>query len=541
MKAVLELPVAARAGLGRRGARSPTPWSRRSGPSPDARAVAIRGALRRRARSRSWPRRSYGGRGGGRAHPSDADRRRRRVPARVPAVGAAPRLAHPRLVPTGSASGASPSGRGAEVSRVDLWGLLFPVLFLVTAVAVVSRLLALAVRPAPSRQPGVADRRCTSACGASPAIGSPPSAWWPARPIAAGVLGYAATMNRSLDASLRRQGPHVRRQRHRRPGLGRRRALPAELTDRSTEVRGLPAAPGCRGRPRVRACTVIAIDPATFERAAFWDARSPCRAPRDPRSARAPPSAGEPVPAVVVGPTRRSGAEFVVDGDRRTDRHDRADRGRRHVPGHAAPRPDRVRGGVGAGPTCDRRHRAGSCGSRGDRVDSAPCPGAMPETAYHEVRTLRRRRRPGGVPDRVLDLRLPAVDRPLGRAAGRRGPGRRTSTPARRQRLLGYTFMRRMGLTARQHRRALAVELAASVARGSLVGLGIAVAGAGLAYERIDPVPGYRTGTRCCGWPARGRARAGARVRSSSRSWPSSLAQRRIDRDDPVEVLRAGA
>src|SRR3546814_10285206 len=32
-----------------------------------------------------------------------------------------------------------PIGRGADVTRVDLWGLLFPVLFLVTVVAVLSR------------------------------------------------------------------------------------------------------------------------------------------------------------------------------------------------------------------------------------------------------------------------------------------------------------------------------------------------------------------------------------------------------------------
>ena len=34
-----------------------------------------------------------------------------------------------------------PIGRGADVTHVDLWGLLFPVLFLVATVAVTSRLL----------------------------------------------------------------------------------------------------------------------------------------------------------------------------------------------------------------------------------------------------------------------------------------------------------------------------------------------------------------------------------------------------------------
>ena len=42
-----------------------------------------------------------------------------------------------------------PVGSGARVTEVDAWGLMFPVLFLITVVAVVSRVLAIAAR-APS-------------------------------------------------------------------------------------------------------------------------------------------------------------------------------------------------------------------------------------------------------------------------------------------------------------------------------------------------------------------------------------------------------
>jgi hypothetical protein len=109
----------------------------------------------------------------------------------------------------------------------------------------------------------------------------------------------------------------------------------------------------------------------------------------------------------------------------------------------------------------------------------------------------------------------------------------------RRHRLLGYTFMRRMGLTARQHRRALGVELAASVVVGAWLGLGIAVAGAAFAHGRIDPVPLLLPGSLL-------RLPLGAIVGLGVLTVGLTVlavvrAQARIDRDDPLEVLRAGA
>jgi putative ABC transport system permease protein len=108
----------------------------------------------------------------------------------------------------------------------------------------------------------------------------------------------------------------------------------------------------------------------------------------------------------------------------------------------------------------------------------------------------------------------------------------------RRDRLLGYAFMRRMGLGSGQHRRALAVELTASVLVGCWVGLGIAVLAAWLAHGRIDPVPGFDP-------PPVLRPAVAVIVALAATSLvltgvAAALAQRRIDRDDPVEVLRAG-
>jgi hypothetical protein len=111
--------------------------------------------------------------------------------------------------------------------------------------------------------------------------------------------------------------------------------------------------------------------------------------------------------------------------------------------------------------------------------------------------------------------------------------------PTRRSSDLGYSLMRRMGLPRERHRRALGVELAASVLVGALAGLAIAGAGAGLAYAHIDPVPRYAPDPllRIAGTAALGLSVATAVLTVVA----VMLGQRRMDRDDPVEVLRAGA
>ncbi len=109
----------------------------------------------------------------------------------------------------------------------------------------------------------------------------------------------------------------------------------------------------------------------------------------------------------------------------------------------------------------------------------------------------------------------------------------------RRSRLLAYAFARRMGLSAVQHRRALLAELAASVVVGCWLGLGIALAGAWLAYGRVDPVPGFRPGPVLR--PATAVIVALAVVAAAVAVAAAAVAQRRTDDDSPVDVLRAGA
>jgi hypothetical protein len=108
----------------------------------------------------------------------------------------------------------------------------------------------------------------------------------------------------------------------------------------------------------------------------------------------------------------------------------------------------------------------------------------------------------------------------------------------RRHRILGYAFARRMGLTSAQHRLALLAELAASVVAGCWLGLGIALAGAWLAHDRIDPVPNFRPG------PVLRPATAVIVVLATAATLvalvAAAVAQRRADADSPVDVLRAG-
>jgi putative ABC transport system permease protein len=108
----------------------------------------------------------------------------------------------------------------------------------------------------------------------------------------------------------------------------------------------------------------------------------------------------------------------------------------------------------------------------------------------------------------------------------------------RRQRVLGYAFMRRMGLRRAQHRRAVLVELAASVVVGALLGLVMAGVAAGLAHERIDPVGRYAPEPLLR--HATPTIIAVAIATALLAAVAATVGQRRMDRDDPLEVLRAG-
>jgi putative ABC transport system permease protein len=220
--------------------------------------------------------------------------------AKVPwelAVLALAALAFRRLTTQGP-----PVATGTQPPRIDLLLLAFPMLFLVGTVGLAVRLLAVAVprlRTAGSGWPHalyLAARRL--AHGARLAL-----LLMAASALPIGVMVYAATITLSvrttLDAKARTfVGSDVAVE-----GFARDATMPADLdatvVDRYEEVLvdGLPV-------------MMLAIDPATFAGAAFWD-RALADAPLDQIVRElAPGRSGEPLPAVVVGRTLPDRFEF---------------------------------------------------------------------------------------------------------------------------------------------------------------------------------------------------------------------------------------
>lgn len=425
-----------------------------------------------------------------------------------------------------------PVGRGAAVTKVDVWGLLFPVLFLITAVAVASRLFALALRPlrAVSRTwptvPYLAIRRLARHRAAALGLVA-------AAAVASGVLGYASTMNRSLAATLDAKaetfvGSDVAVR------IPDDDVLPPPLADRATEVevhrRAWLAVDGERETVAVRA-----IDPETFARAAYWDESFSGSSLDEIVAALAEPGDDGAVPVVAVGIDLDGPTELGIVDATTTEVLVTASADVDAFPGMSRPLPTIF---VAA-----------------PRLDAAGVPPGIPELWIRgEGDAVRAGLADAGIVFEEVRAVAEVADGPafvtiswtfgflqsLGISAGVLVVGGVAVhlDARRRSRLLGYTFLQRMGLSRRQHRRALLLELVASVGVGCWLGAGVALVASSLAHVEIDPVPGFRPA------PLHRPAvtvlvvlAVGALVVA----WlTAAIAQRRSDRDDPVEVFRAG-
>ncbi len=429
----------------------------------------------------------------------------------------------------------APASQGADVSRVDPVGLLFPVLFLTAAVAVVMRVLTLALRPvlaASRRWPTplyLGIRRVARYRGAVVGLVA-------ASAVAAGVLGYAATLRRSMDATLEAKsktflGSDVAVR------VATDEEVPAALAGRSTELDAYRQAWIDDGERQD--VDVYGIDPATFSDAAFWDASMADSSLQDILDQLSAPPRDGRVPAVVVGPTVGDPPASLDAGIATTGRTRLTlapVRGVHAFPGMKRGSPT-VFVAASALVDLDLHTRVGEMWVEGDRDEILATLDAA-GTDFYEPLTL------GTVVDQVSFLTVSwtfGFMQSLGVAAGVLVVGGvAVHLDARRRgRVLGYAFARRMGLTRRQHRRALVVELVASVVVGCWLGLGLALVGATLAYQRLDPVPGFRPDPLFR--PAIAIVVAVAVVAVVVAVVAAVLAQRRTDRDDPVEVLRAGA
>jgi putative ABC transport system permease protein len=532
LKAVLELalPLVAGTAAGVALGIGAVRWV---GPSPSIEPSAIVDAIWAGAGALVAAAAVIGGVVAGRVRVRDGLRRRRGWMAAVPwelLTGLVAAVSFLRLDRWGA-----PASQGAEVSRVDPLGLLFPVLFLTATVAVVMRLLTLALRPllAASRRWPIAlylgIRRVARYRGAVVGLVA-------ASAVAAGVLGYAATLRRSMDATLEAKaetflGSDVAVR------VSTDEVVPEALAGRTTEVDAYRQA--WIGDGEREDVDVYGIDPATFAAAAFWDAGMAdsslpaivdrlAAAPRDRR-----------VPAVVVGPALGDDLPATIELGIATTGTTRLTL--EPVPGvHAFPGMKRgsptVFVAASALRDAELRTRAGELWVAGDRDEILAALDAA-GTDFYEPLTR------AMVVDQVAFLTVSwtfGFMQSLGVAAGALVIGGvAVHLDARRRgRVLGYAFARRMGLTRRRHRWALLVELVASVVVGCWLGLGLGLVGAALAHQRLDPAPGFRPDPLFR--PAIVLAAAVAAVAVVVAGVAAVLAQRRTDRDDPVEVLRAG-
>jgi len=422
-----------------------------------------------------------------------------------------------------------PVGRGAALSRVDVVGLLFPVLFLLTGVALLARGFGLLIGPLrrwSRRWPDplyLGLRRVARHRVAVTGLVA-------ASAVASGALGYAATVERSLEATLELKartfvGSDVAVQ------IPADVALPSALDRRSTTV--VIHRDAWAGVDRRVSIDVLAVDPDTLERAATWD---PVFADRslaalmadldDPR--------GGVLPAIAVGldPGRVVDAGIVGTGSTRFEVDVTPVRA---FPGMSKPNPTVI---VAASALAGLGITRGMTETwiRGDHdavlaaLDTADVP-------------FEEQRRTDDVADRAAFLTVSwtfAFMRSLAVVAGTLALGGAAAyvDARRRERVLAYTFLRRMGLSRPAHRRTLAFELVASVLVGIWAGIGVAIVAAVLAHTHLDPVPGYRPDPvlRPATLLMVGFALAGVLLVAAA----AALAQRRVDQDDPVEVLRAG-
>lgn len=440
------------------------------------------------------------------------------------AMVAAAVVSHRRLDEVGV-----PVDEGASVSEVDALGLLFPVVALVAALAVLVRLLVVAIGPVrrlTSRAPlplGLAVRRVARGRVAAAGLVAAAS-------VAAGVLGYSTTMERSMHETLEAKAATF---------VGADTAvrihdgaeLPEDVAPRSTPIvfHGQSWIDTGDGR---ESAGVLVVDPATFADVAFWDDTFATESL--PRILDRLADDGE-VAAVVLGADPASTAEVGVT-QQGTVRFDVVP-----IAGVDA-FPGQRRAEVTVVISAPAASRLGLDGGRHERWidgdhDATIAALGRDGLAFDELRQAS---------DVADDAAFRTVSwtfgylQALGLVAGLLVVGAvAVHLDARhRERLLAHLFLRRMGLRERAHGGALALELAASVVVGAWAGLVVAVGVAWLAHDLMDPVPTFSPTPLLR--PAVGVIAIAALAAVAVAAVGALVAQRRLERGDVVEVLRGG-
>lgn len=424
-----------------------------------------------------------------------------------------------------------PVDQGADVSHVDAFGLLFPMLAMFSAVAVFVRLVLLALGPVRAltrKAPmpiGLAVRRVGRGRVATAGLLA-------AAAVAASVLGYAATMERSMYATLDTKAT-VFVGADTASRVARDSEVPAPLIDRSTIVQ-FQHQTWVDVDGRREGATLLAIDPDSFVDAAFWDESFADQSFAEVIAALDRGPSDGPIPAVVLGADVGAVTEVGIT------------EGRTRVV-EVAPMV-----GVAAFPGMRRAEvtvvvakasidEFGLVGRpelwvRGDHAETVAVLDAA-GVVHHEARQTNDVA--DGAAFRTISWTFGFM-KALGLMASLLVIGAVfVHLDARhRERLLAHAFLRRMGMSEQRHRLALAVELAASVLVGCWTGLAIAVGAAAAAHRHMDPEPFFQPSPVLR--PAHATLVAAATVAVVLVVVGAALSQRRLERDDPVEVLRAG-
>jgi putative ABC transport system permease protein len=371
-----------------------------------------------------------------------------------------------------------PVARGDDVPRIDLLALVFPLLFVAGTVALVGRVVGILL--ARLRRGGaswpdwlyLAARRL----GGAPRVAMLLVA---ASAMAVGVLVYASTLTSSLRTTLAAKA---------RVGIGSDAAvnlsedqpIPAALDGDATKVLRFKRTDGD--------VDILGVDPATFADGAYWDGSFAGRSLAGLLDDLEPadPTGGRPVPALVVAGRPLPGGDVVHFLDR--------DVPDLHVDAVAT---------VAAFP--------GMTGPRSLVVVHRDVVAALTDAPIVELWAR-------GDPERILaDLAAAGVRvrftysttavvdqssfatvtwafgfmQSLGVIAGLIVVGGLLLylDTRQRSRKVSYAFLRRMGLSRRDHRRSLVAELLSTLLAGAAIGCGLACLAAWLVYRRIDPLP----------------------------------------------------
>jgi putative ABC transport system permease protein len=379
--------------------------------------------------------------------------------------------------------------RGSSIvddTEVDYLLMLFPVLLLAGGAGVLARVL-LAPRPlawATARLPTpawlAARRLAAGRLRAAPVV--------TAAAVSIGVVVLAGALSSSLRATT-----------HAKSTLGPgseqvvRMSEPVTLAEVPPTLRDVSTIVTRTSERGVRvlghdAADVLGVDPATFERAAFWDDSFAGRSLPDLLAALGGAAGGDAVPAVAVGsglPDRFAITVPGEDGDVEIDvaAVERADA----FPGYGV-RQDRPLVVVDR----DELARRGVLGPAEVWLDDAS-PSVAQELAAAGMPAASSTRPSESVEGSTLQTHLWAVDylEVVGAAAGLvtiAGLGLYLAADARR-RQLGTAVARRLGMAAWRGAAATAIEVVALLAAGLVLGVGLSWLAARLVVPELDPLP----------------------------------------------------